>query len=75
MEAERFKPAFVSERNTAITPGVTVWGAICWDSLSPLVVLQGTLTARRYVDAILQPATAIRPGTIYEEDNARSNIA
>ncbi|GFV23974.1 hypothetical protein TNCV_521781 [Trichonephila clavipes] len=32
--------------------GVTVWGAISWDTRSSLVVLQGTLTARRYVDDI-----------------------
>ncbi|GFT10401.1 uncharacterized protein TNCV_2164931 [Trichonephila clavipes] len=39
----------------AISQGVTVWGAISWDTRSSLVVLQGTLTARRYVDDILTP--------------------
>ncbi|GFW84827.1 hypothetical protein TNCV_681151 [Trichonephila clavipes] len=33
------------------------WEAISWDTRSSLVVLQGTLTARRYVDDILNCAT------------------
>ncbi|GFT91265.1 HTH_Tnp_Tc3_2 domain-containing protein [Trichonephila clavipes] len=36
----------LSERHTAISQGVTVWGAISWDTRSSLMVLQGTLTAR-----------------------------
>ncbi|GBN25117.1 hypothetical protein AVEN_228894-1 [Araneus ventricosus] len=68
-------PTFVAERHTAITPGVTVWGAICWDTRSPLVVLQRTLTARSYVDEILTPVVlpvlSSRPGDIYQQDNAR----
>ncbi|GFW56036.1 DDE_3 domain-containing protein [Trichonephila clavipes] len=50
---QRSDPAFIVERHTAISQGVTVWGAISWDTRSSLVVLQGTLTARRYVDDIL----------------------
>ncbi|GFW91645.1 hypothetical protein TNCV_4500641 [Trichonephila clavipes] len=50
--------------------GVTVWGAISWDTRSSLVVLQGTLTARRYVDDILTPIVlpmlSSRPGAIYQ---------
>ncbi|GFT29456.1 HTH_Tnp_Tc3_2 domain-containing protein [Trichonephila clavipes] len=49
---QRSDPAFIVERHTAISQGVTVWGAISWDTRSSLVVLQGTLTARRYVDDI-----------------------
>ncbi|GFV31408.1 HTH_Tnp_Tc3_2 domain-containing protein [Trichonephila clavipes] len=52
---QRSDPAFIVERHTAISQGVTVWGAISWDTRSSLVVLQGTLTARRYVDDILTP--------------------
>ncbi|GFX85277.1 hypothetical protein TNCV_2675521 [Trichonephila clavipes] len=47
--------------------GVTVWGAISWDTRSSLVVLQ-TLTARRYVDDILTPIVlpiSSRPGAIF----------
>ncbi|GFV71568.1 HTH_Tnp_Tc3_2 domain-containing protein [Trichonephila clavipes] len=42
---QRSDPAFIVERHTAISQGVTVWGAISWDTRSSLVVLQGTLTA------------------------------
>ncbi|GFT57599.1 uncharacterized protein TNCV_3137121 [Trichonephila clavipes] len=52
---QRSDPAFIVERHTAISQGVTVWGAISWDTRSSLVILQGTLTARRYVDDILTP--------------------
>ncbi|GFT86980.1 transposable element Tc1 transposase [Trichonephila clavipes] len=31
-----------------------VWGAISFDSRTPLVVLRGTLTAQRFVDNILR---------------------
>ncbi|GFT32994.1 DDE_3 domain-containing protein [Trichonephila clavipes] len=58
---------------------VTVWGAISWDTRSSLVVLQGTLTARRYVDDILTPIVlpmlSSRPGAIYQQDNARPHTA
>ncbi|GFV99421.1 HTH_Tnp_Tc3_2 domain-containing protein [Trichonephila clavipes] len=56
-----------------------VWGAISWDTRSSLVVLQGTLTARRYVDDILTPIVlpmlSSRPGAIYQQDNARPHTA
>ncbi|GFW55825.1 transposable element Tcb2 transposase [Trichonephila clavipes] len=76
---QRSDPAFIVERHTAISQGVTVWGAISWDTRSSLVVLQGTLTARRYVDDILMPIVlpmlSSRPGAIYQQDNARPHTA
>ncbi|GFV16503.1 transposable element Tcb2 transposase [Trichonephila clavipes] len=76
---QRSDPAFIVERHTAISRGVTVWGAISWDTRSSLVVLQGTLTARRYVDDILTPIVlpmlSSRPGAIYQQDNARPHTA
>ncbi|GFV16701.1 HTH_Tnp_Tc3_2 domain-containing protein [Trichonephila clavipes] len=76
---QRSDPAFIVERHTAISQVVTVWGAISWDTRSSLVVLQGTLTARRYVDDILTPIVlpmlSSRPGAIYQQDNARPHIA
>ncbi|GFS83140.1 HTH_Tnp_Tc3_2 domain-containing protein [Trichonephila clavipes] len=72
---QRSDPAFIVERHTAFSQGVTVWRAISWDTRSSLVVLQGTLTARRYVDDILTPIVlpmlSSRPGAIYQQDNAR----
>ncbi|GFV55759.1 HTH_Tnp_Tc3_2 domain-containing protein [Trichonephila clavipes] len=76
---QRSDAAFIVERHTAISLGVTVWGAISWDTRSSLVVLQGTLTARRYVDDILTPIVlpmlSSRPGAIYQQDNARPHTA
>ncbi|GFV30093.1 transposable element Tcb1 transposase [Trichonephila clavipes] len=76
---QRSDPAFIVQRHTAISQGVTVWGAISWDTRSSLVVLQGTLTARRYVDDILTPIVlpmlSSRPGAIYQQDNARPHTA
>ncbi|GFV62385.1 transposable element Tcb1 transposase [Trichonephila clavipes] len=75
---QRSDPAFIVERHTAISQGVTVWGAK-WDTRSSLVVLQGTLTARRYVDDILTPIVlpmlSSRPGAIYQQDNVRPHTA
>ncbi|GFU60932.1 transposable element Tcb2 transposase [Trichonephila clavipes] len=34
---------------------MTVWGAIVYNSWSPLVLIRGTMTARRYDHDILQP--------------------
>ncbi|GFT13001.1 DDE_3 domain-containing protein [Trichonephila clavipes] len=77
--SQRSDPAFIVERHTAISQGVTVWGAISWDTRSSLVVLQGTLTARRYVDDILTLIVLLmlssRPGAIYQQDNARPHTA
>ncbi|GFV54620.1 transposable element Tcb2 transposase [Trichonephila clavipes] len=76
---QRSDPAFIVERHTAISQGVTVWGAISWDTRPSLVVLQGTLTARRYVDDILTPIVlpmlSSHPGAIYQQDNARPHTA
>ncbi|GFX60409.1 transposable element Tc1 transposase [Trichonephila clavipes] len=76
---QRSDSAFIVERHTAISQGVTVWGAISWDTRSSLVVLQSTLTARRYVDDILTPIVlpmlSSRPGAIYQQDNARPHTA
>ncbi|GFW42730.1 transposable element Tcb1 transposase [Trichonephila clavipes] len=76
---QRSDPAFIVERHTAISQGVTVWGAISWDTRSSLVVLQGTLTARRYLDDILTPIVlpmlSSHPGAIYQQDNARPHTA
>ncbi|GFT05781.1 DDE_3 domain-containing protein [Trichonephila clavipes] len=73
---QRSDPAFIVEWHTAISQGVTVFS---WDTRSSLVVLQGTLTARRYVDDILTPIVlpmlSSRPDAIYQQDNARPHTA
>ncbi|GFY26067.1 transposable element Tcb2 transposase [Trichonephila clavipes] len=52
---ERINPAFALQRHTAPTAGVMVWGAIAYNTRSPLVLIRGTMTAQLYVHDILQP--------------------
>ncbi|GFW80202.1 transposable element Tcb2 transposase [Trichonephila clavipes] len=52
---ERLNPAFVIQRHSAPTAGVMVWGAIAYNTRSPLGLIRGTMTAQRYVYDILQP--------------------
>ncbi|GFV21611.1 HTH_Tnp_Tc3_2 domain-containing protein [Trichonephila clavipes] len=76
---QRSDPAFIVERHTAISQGVTVWES---DFLGHTIIFSGpsgTLTARRYVDDILTPIVlpmlSSRPGAIYQQDNARPHTA
>ncbi|GFV41135.1 transposable element Tcb1 transposase [Trichonephila clavipes] len=52
-----------------------VWGAIAYDSQSPLIMMRGTLSGQRYVDDILRPHVGPflngLPGAIFKQDNAR----
>ncbi|UYV72776.1 Transposase [Cordylochernes scorpioides] len=55
------------------------WGAIAYDSRSPLLRIQGTMTAQRYVDDVLRPVTLPYlqgvPNALYQQDNARPHTA
>ncbi|GFY04262.1 transposable element Tcb2 transposase [Trichonephila clavipes] len=52
---ERLDPAFTLQRHTSPTAGMMVWGAIAYNTRSPLVLIRITMTAQRYVHDILQP--------------------
>ncbi|GFU76203.1 uncharacterized protein TNCV_526831 [Trichonephila clavipes] len=52
---ERLNHALSLQRHTAPTAGVKVWGAIAYNTRSPLVLIHGAMTAQRYVHDILQP--------------------
>ncbi|UYV79223.1 hypothetical protein LAZ67_17001623, partial [Cordylochernes scorpioides] len=56
-----------------------VWDAIAYDSRSPLLRIQGTMTAQRYVDDVLRPVTLPYlqgvPNALYQQDNARPHTA
>ncbi|UYV83250.1 Transposase [Cordylochernes scorpioides] len=60
---ERSNPAAIVERPTVRQRGIMVWGAIAHDSRSPLLRIQGTMTAQRYVDDVLRPQDNARPHT------------
>ncbi|UYV71629.1 hypothetical protein LAZ67_8003963 [Cordylochernes scorpioides] len=76
---ERSDPAAIGERPTLRQRGIMVWGAIAYDSRSPLLRIQGTMTAQRYVDDVLRPVTLPYlqgvPNALYQQDNARPHTA
>ncbi|UYV68465.1 SEC24B [Cordylochernes scorpioides] len=76
---ERSNPAAIVERPTVRQRGIMVWGAIAYDSRSPLLLIQGTMTAQRYVDDVLRPVTLPYlqgvPNALYQQDNARPHTA
>ncbi|UYV83554.1 hypothetical protein LAZ67_23001451, partial [Cordylochernes scorpioides] len=76
---ERSNPAAIVERPTVRQRGIMVWGAITYDSRSPLLRIQGTMTAQRYVDDVLRPVTLPYlqgvPNALYQQDNARPHTA
>ncbi|UYV64260.1 hypothetical protein LAZ67_3000095, partial [Cordylochernes scorpioides] len=76
---ERSNPAAIVERPTVRQRGIMVLGAIAYDSRSPLLPIQGTMTAQRYADDVLRPATLPYlqgvPNALYQQDNARPHTA
>ncbi|GFW56240.1 transposable element Tc1 transposase [Trichonephila clavipes] len=73
---QRSDPAFIVERHTAISQGVTVWESNFLGHTNLYVVLQGTLTARRYVDDILIVLPMLKsPPVPFIQDNARPHTA
>ncbi|UYV60770.1 TIGD4 [Cordylochernes scorpioides] len=76
---ERSNPAAIVERTTVRQRGIMVWGAIAYDSRSPSLRIQGTMTAQRYVDDVLRPVTLPYlqgvPNALYQQDNARPQTA
>ncbi|UYV70886.1 K02A2.6-like [Cordylochernes scorpioides] len=67
---ERSNPAAIVERPTVRQRGIMVWGAIAYDSRSPLLRIQGTMTAQRYVDDVLRPQDYARPHTAHISQQA-----
>ncbi|UYV74251.1 hypothetical protein LAZ67_11002616 [Cordylochernes scorpioides] len=69
----------IVERPTVRQRGIMVWGAIAYDSRSPLLRIQGTMTAQRYVDDVMRPVTLPYlqgvPNALYQQDNARPHTA
>ena len=76
---QRTVPAFTVARPTGPQHGIMVWGAISFDSRTPLVVIRRTLNAQRYRDDILRPVVLPfllqYPGLVYQQDNARPHTA
>ncbi|GFT54369.1 transposable element Tc1 transposase [Trichonephila clavipes] len=72
---ERSNPAVTVERPTTRQRGIMVWGAIAYDNTSPLVRIQGTLNAQRYVQNVLRPVEIPYlqglPNAIFQQNNVR----
>ncbi|GFV62179.1 transposable element Tcb2 transposase [Trichonephila clavipes] len=76
---ERLNPAFPLQRRTTSTAGVMLWGAIAYNTRSPLLLIRGKMTAQWYVHNILQPHVLLLmqrlPGAIFQQENARPHTA
>ena len=79
---ERFADNYVLERNRYDGGSIMVWGAINAGFRFNLIILDGTLTARRYNDGILNPVLLPLLGRqrhnqnlIFQQDNARPHSA
>ncbi|UYV76563.1 hypothetical protein LAZ67_14001162 [Cordylochernes scorpioides] len=76
---QRVDPGLTVEHHTGPQQGVMVWGAISFDSRTPLVVIPGTLTAQRYIDDILRsvllPILSHHPGLTFQQYNSRPHTA
>ena len=75
---ERFADACVLERDRFGGGSVMIWGAISHGVKSPLVVIDGNLTAVRYRDEILRPVAVPlvqQRNLVFQHDNARPHVA
>ncbi len=55
-----------------------VWGGISFGKKTPLIVIDGTLTAQKYCDNVLQPVVVpfVRENdVVLQQDNARPHVA
>ncbi|GFW91840.1 HTH_Tnp_Tc3_2 domain-containing protein [Trichonephila clavipes] len=76
---QRSDPAFIVERHTAISQGVTVWGE---QFLGHTIIFSGPsrqFDSSQIRDDILTPIVlpmlSSHPGAIYQQDNARPHTA
>ena len=76
---ERYHDVCVVERDRFGGGSVMVWGSINHNFRSPLIIVNGNLTAQRYINEIVQPVVTPmlqrHPGMIFQHDNARPHVA
>lgn len=77
---ERLAPNCIREVPAHGGGGVMVWGGICGELKTRLVIIHGNLNAQRYRDEILRPVAIpfIRQqprGIVFQHDNARPHTA
>ena len=76
---ERESEECIVKRHTASTRGIMVWGAISYNSKSPLVRFRGIMNALNYISDVLEPVAIpflnSLPDAIFQQDNARPHTA
>lgn len=76
---ERYAPCCTRQANRWGDGSVMVWGAIRFGWRSQLLVIDGNLTANRYMDTVLSnqvvPFVQQHQDTIFMQDNARPHVA
>ena len=77
---ERYADCCVRESSRWGGGSVMVWGGISWRHRTPLVLIDGNLTARRYIDEVLEPVVVPflhnnADVTLFQQDNARPHSA
>ena len=77
---ERYAACCINQHNRWGGEGVMVWAAITFDHKSPLVVIQGNMTALCYIAQVLRPTllpllAQHRDVITFQQDNARPHTA
>jgi len=77
---ERFAASCVQEVDRFGLGSVMIWGGICGGRKTRLLVINGNLTAQRYIDQVLTPelvpfVNRNGPGLVFKQDNARPHSA
>ena len=77
-DGERFRDNCVDEVDRFGGGGLLVWASIAYGHRTPMVFIDGRLTAQRYVDLILRPVVVpfIRQHNVtFQHDNTRAHVA
>jgi hypothetical protein len=76
---ERYLDECILEKDRYGGRSIMVWGAMSWDGLSRLIVVQGTMNANMYISDVLEleavPFVLNAPAQIFQQDNARPHVA
>ena len=77
---ERLAPNCIQDVHPFGGGGVMVWGGICGQRTTRLIIIRGNLTGQRYRDEVLRPVVVpfLRQqprGTLLQQDNARPHTA